>query len=44
VNDSGSTPVSNNTRATAQFVTNPVTIGGFANEAGTGPNFDGFQI
>ena len=43
VNDSGSTPVSNNTRATAQFVTNPVTIGGFANEAGTGPNFDGFS-
>ncbi|MDC0013764.1 PKD domain-containing protein [Pseudomonadales bacterium] len=43
VNDSGSTPVSNNTRATAQFVTNPVTIGGFANEAGTGPNFDGLS-
>ena len=43
VNDSGSTPVSNNTRETAQFVTNPVTIGGFANEAGTGPNFDGFS-
>ena len=43
VNDSGSTPVSNNTRATSQFVTNPVTIGGFANEAGTGPNFDGFS-
>ena len=41
VNDSGSTPVSNNTPATAQFVTNPVTIGGFANEPGTGPNFDG---
>ncbi len=41
VNDSGSIPVGNNTLATAQFVTNPVTIGGFANEAGTGPNFDG---
>jgi subtilisin family serine protease len=40
VNDSSSSPVSNNTIATAQFVTNPVTIGGFANEAGTGPNFD----
>ena len=43
VNDSGSTPVSNNTIATAQFVTNPVTIGGFANEAGSGPNFDGLS-
>ena len=43
VNDSGSTPVTNNTTATAQFVTNPVTIGGFANEAGTGPNFDGLS-
>ena len=43
VNDSGSTPVSNNTAATAQLVTNPVTIGGFANEPGTGPNFDGLS-
>ncbi|MBD3646205.1 MAG: S8 family serine peptidase, partial [Pseudomonadales bacterium] len=32
---------SNNSRSTAQSVTNPVTVGGFANEAGTGPDFDG---
>ena len=37
INDSGTTPVSNDGFSAAQPIPNPVTLGGYVNEAGTGP-------
>lgn len=41
VNDSRTEAISNNSAGSAQLVTNPVIVGGFASEVGAGPNFDG---
>ncbi|MCB1691244.1 MAG: S8 family serine peptidase [Pseudomonadales bacterium] len=41
VNDSASTPIPNDTLDSAQRISNPVQLGGYLNQAGGGPDYDG---
>ncbi|MEX2326710.1 MAG: S8 family serine peptidase, partial [Pseudomonadales bacterium] len=41
VNDSISTPTSNDAIGSAQEISNPTSVGGYINRPGTGPDFDG---